>query len=265
MAADSNAGQGLDEHRARPVDKQVGRWRSDRLQREVTMVRWGHFGQPVVLFPTAGGDCEEIERWHMIDVLRPLLDAGRIKIYSCDSVAGQALVTSEGSPRHRMWLQNQFHQYVRHELVPAIRADCQDPATEIWTAGASIGAFHAVAAVCRFPDVFARALALSGTYDLRRFFRARADEFGDDFWVSSPAHFVPTLAGRHLDVLRTRFILLASGEGRAEDIGESWAMAKALGAQGVPNRVDSWGPEWPHDWVTWRRMLPQYLEEWTRD
>ena len=29
-----------------------------------------------------------------------------------------------------------------------------------------------------------------------------------------------------------------------------------LGAQGVPNRVDEWGPEWPHDWVTWREMFP---------
>jgi esterase/lipase superfamily enzyme len=89
--------------------------------------------------------------------------------------------------------------------------------------------------------------------------------FNDDFWVSSPLHFLPRLGGMHLDKLRQRFVLLPSGEGRAEDIGESWALAKALGAQGVPNRVISWGPEWPHDWDTWRHMLPQYLDEWTRE
>ena len=244
--------------------RKVGRWRSERMHRDAQLVRWGHFGQPVLMFPTAGGDSEEIERWQMIDALRPLLDAGRIKLYSCDSVAGMALVQSEGSPRHRMWLQNQFHQYVRHEVVPAIRTDCQSD-VEIWAAGASFGAFHAVASVCRFPDVFTRALALSGTYDLRRFFRgAQAHDWNDDFWVSSPLHFVPALGGRHLDVLRTRFLLMPSGEGRAEDIGESFAMAHVLGAQGIPNRVDNWGPEWPHDWVTWRKMLPQYLDDWTR-
>ena len=59
-------------------------------------------------------------------------------------------------------------------------------------------------------------------------------------------------------------IVLASGEGRAEDLGESWRMANVLGAPGVPNRVDPWGPQWHHDWPTWRKMLPQYLEEWTR-
>jgi esterase/lipase superfamily enzyme len=245
------------------VEKVVSRWRSDRLLRDVTLVRWGTVGRPVLIFPTAGGDAEEIERFLMIDALEPLIGAGRIKVYSCDSVAGQALITREGSARHQMWVLNQFHQYVRHEVAPAIRADCRTPDIEVWTAGASIGAFHAVAAACRFPDVFARVLAMSGTYDLRRFYEAGPNDFSDEFWVSSPVHFVPTLAGRHLDVLRTRFVLLASGQGRAEDIGESWRMADVLGKQGVPNRVDPWGPEWHHDWVTWRRMLPQYLDEWT--
>jgi esterase/lipase superfamily enzyme len=246
------------------ADKVVARWHSERVHRPVTLVKWGTFGQPILLFPTAGGDAEEIERFHLIDVLGPLLDAGKIKIYSCDSVAGRALLDREGSPRHQMWLQNQFHYYVRHEVAPAIRADCKNADMEIWTAGASIGAFHAAAAVCRFPDVFTKAIAMSGTYDLRRFYDAQPHDFSDEFWVSSPLHFVPTLAGRHLDVLRTRYIHIVSGEGRAEDISESWNLANVLGRQGIPNKVDSWGPEWHHDWVTWRRMLPQILDAWTR-
>jgi esterase/lipase superfamily enzyme len=245
--------------------KTVGRWHSERLQREVTMVRWGSFGQPVLLFPTAGGDAEEVERMHLIGALGPLIDAGKIKVYSCDSVAGAALMAREKNPRHQMWLQNQFHHYVRYEVVPAIRADCQSPEIEVWAAGASIGALHAIAVVCRFPDVFAKACAMSGTYDIRRFYECGvAGPFSDDFWISSPLHFVPALGGKHLEKLRTRFVLLISGEGRAEDIGESWRMANVLGKQGIPNRVDSWGRDWPHDWQTWRKMLPQVLDDWTK-
>lgn len=240
--------------------KTVGRWRSERLGREVTMARWGSFGQPLLLFPTAGGDAEEIERMHLVGSVAPLIEAGKLKVYSCDSVAGAALLAREGNARHLMWLQNMFHQYVRHEVVPAIRADCKSPDLEVWAAGASIGAFHSIAMVCRFPDVFSRALAMSGTYDLRRFYDAK--EFSDDFWASSPVHFVPTLDGVHLEVLRKRYVLLVSGQGRAEDIGESWRMAKVLGAKGVPNRVDPWGAEWHHDWPTWRKMLPQIMETW---
>ena len=55
----------------------------------------------------------------------------------------------------------------------------------------------------------------------------------------------------------------ASGEGRWENIGESWRMADVLGSKGIPNRVDAWGPDYDHDWPTWRRMLPQYLAELT--
>lgn len=237
------------------------RWRSERLGCEATLARWGHFGQPILIFPTAGGDAEEIERMLVIRVLGSLIEAGKVKVYSCDSVAGRAWFAREGSPQHRMWLQHQFHQYVRHEVVPAIRNDCQADDIGIWAAGSSIGAFHSVAVVCRFPDVFHRALAMSGTYNLMRFIEV--DEYNEEYFVSSPREFVPTLGGRHLDVLRQRFILFASGDGRAENMGETWAMANTLGRMGIPNRVDPWGPDWHHDWPTWRAMLPKYLGEWT--
>jgi esterase/lipase superfamily enzyme len=238
------------------------RWYSQRTQCEITMVRWGHYGQPVLVFPTAGGDAEEIERFKLIDVLRPLLDDGRIKIYSVDSVASSAWFNKQGTPQHRMWLQNQFHQYVKHEVVPAIRQDCKSPDIGIWAAGSSIGAFHAAAVVCRFPDLFHKALSMSGTYNLMRFIEV--NDYTEDYWKASPLQFVPSLEGLHLDVLRTRYIHIATGEGKWENIGESWALANVLGAKGIPNRVDSWGPDWHHDWVTWRAMMPKFLDEWTR-
>ena len=72
-------------------------------------------------------------------------------------------------------------------------------------------------------------------------------------------HFLGSLDDEHLDALRRRSVILASGEGPNEDIGESWHAAHVLGEAGVPNRVDSWGPR-AHDWPLWREMLPNYLE-----
>ena len=238
------------------------RWYSSRLNADSTLARWGHAGQPVLVFPTAGGDAEEIERWQMIQALEPLLSAGRVRIYSCDSVAGAIWFGKQGSPEHRMKMQHEFHQYIKHEVVPAIRTDCQQPDLGVWAAGASIGAFHAAAVVCRFPDLFHKALSMSGTFNLMRFIEV--GDFNEEFYVSSPLHFLPGLEGVHLEVLRTRFIQFATGEGKWENVGESWALANALGAKGVPNRVDNWGPDWHHDWVTWRAMMPKYLDEWTR-
>ncbi len=73
---------------------------------------------------------------------------------------------------------------------------------------------------------------------------------------------MPDLEGKHLELLRKRFILLPSGEGDYEDIDETWRMASVLGAKRIPNRVDSWGPDYHHNWVTWREMLPKYLDEY---
>lgn len=240
------------------MTKTVSDWHSERLHRRMTVVRWGHYGQPVLIFPTAGGDAEEIERLGLVAALSPLLEAGRIKIYSCDSVAGRALATGEGSVAHRCWLLNQFHDFVAHELVPAIRADCASDAIEIVAAGASIGAFNAVAVTCRYPHLFRAAVGMSGTYDLERLL---GFEGNGDFYFASPLKFLPGLEGPLLDRLRQRFVVLPVGQGRWESPDESWALAHLLGAKGIPNRVDPWGAAYDHDWPTWREMLPLYLDD----
>jgi esterase/lipase superfamily enzyme len=236
------------------------RWYSDRVQAEVTVVRWGLVGTPVLVFPSAGGDAEEIERNGLVDACGPLLAAGLVKLYSVDSLAGQAMVAKIGSVEHRMWLLNQFQEFVRWEVVPAIHADLGGHALDVIATGASIGAFNAVAVLCRYPDVFGAAIGMSGSYRIERFYDEASSQ---DLYFSAPLQFVPGLSGPQLDRLRQRFALLASGEGEWEDVDSSWRMADCLGAQGIPNRVDNWGPQWPHEWSTWRRMLPQYLRELT--
>jgi esterase/lipase superfamily enzyme len=222
-------------------------------------MRWGHWGTPVLLFPTAGGDAEECERFLMVDSLRPLIDAGRIKLYSFDSIAGRAWMNREGDPIHRAWVQNQFHHYVRWEVVPAIHRDCHDQPLGIVAAGASIGAFNACGVLCRFPEAFTTALCMSGTYDLEPWLDGN---FTLDFYYSSPLHFVPQLhEDERLELLRRRFALLPTGEGPWENPDQSWRMAHVLGSRGIPNRVDSWGTDYDHDWPTWRDMLPKYLDE----
>src|SRR3954470_18911673 len=89
----------------------------------MALARWGHYGTPVLLFPTAGGDAEEIERQGLVAACWPLIEAGRVKLYSCASVAGYPRVRKAGPPEYRMWLVNQFHDCVINEVVPAIRAD----------------------------------------------------------------------------------------------------------------------------------------------
>ena len=241
------------------IAKETVHWYSPNIEQDVQLVRWGHFGAPVLVFPTAGGDAEEIERFLMVRVLEPLLNAGRIKLYSIDSVAGRAWISGQHSPEFCSKLQNRFDAFVYHEVTPAIRNDCRSDNLEIIAAGASIGAFNSVATVCRHPDAYRLAIAMSGTYDLSKYLNS---SFNQEFYFSSPLHYLPDLEGNLLQALRKRLILMPTGEGDWEDIGESWRMAQVLGSKQIPNRVDPWGPQYHHNWVTWREMLPKYLAEY---
>ncbi len=238
------------------MSKTVDRWHSPHLERSVEVARWGDVGVPVLVFPTAGGDAQEVERFHLVDACGDLIADGRIKLYSCDSVNGRALLAKEGDSLHRSWMLRRFAEFVGEEVVPAIRSDCRSHDIEIITAGSSIGAFNALGALCRYPGVFRQAICMSGTYRLERFMDGPVD---DRFVWASPLHALGDLDDDHMSALRSRSVILASGEGANEDIGESWHAAHLLGAAGVPNRVDSWGPHWAHDWPLWREMLPHYL------
>ncbi len=238
--------------------KSVQPWYSERLKCETKLVRWGHFGKPLLLFPTAGGDAEEVERFFLIKVLEPFIHAGRIKVYSIESINGRTWLT-EDNVAHCVWIQKQFDEYVRHEVVPAIYNDCQSEGLEMLTAGASIGAFNSLLLACRYPEIFRAAICLSGTFDIEKWLQG---QWYDDFHHYSPLHFVPSLdEGENLERLRQSFFVLATGKGKNEDPDETWKVAHALGSKGIPNRVDLWDEDWHHDWVTWREMMPKYVEE----
>ena len=87
-----------------------------------------------------------------------------------------------------------------------------------------IGAYNAVAALCRHPDVFSHAICMSGTYDLQKFLQGPKTK---DYYESSPLDFVPDLPedGDHLAALRQRFVLLTHGDGRWEEPSQSSARA----------------------------------------
>lgn len=192
---------------------------SRHIGEEILCARWGTFGQPVLLFPTAGGDGEECERFKMMVALRPLLEAGRIKVYSCDSYGGRALSAKGRTTASFAAAQARFDRFIADELVPWIRHDCNTPDIEIITAGASIGAFNAAAAICRHPDLFKAAVCMSGTYDLTKWLEP---PYPLDFYFASPIHFLPRLGeGRQLELLRQRLLLIPTGEGPWEEPAQS--------------------------------------------
>lgn len=233
-------------------------WFSKPLNREMRLVTYGHYGKPLILFPTAGGDHLDNERFKLIEVLRPQIEAGRVKVYGCESISGETWCKEQCPPWHKSWLQDRFNEYLAHELIPAVRSDCAG-VSHVAVAGASLGGYNAINAACRHPDVIDLAIGLSGTYDFDRWMGRHRDLA---YYFNQPLAFVPNLPeSPQLQALRGVRFVLASGHGRHEAPDESRRVALALTEKGVRAvHLELWDASWHHDWPTWRAMLPLFLD-----
>ena len=95
------------------------RWYSDRIGRELGVVVVGHWGPPMIMFPTSGGDAEEYERQSMIGAIGEFIDAGRVKAFCVDVNHHDSFGNGGAHPFHRSWMQRQYDAYIRQEVILA--------------------------------------------------------------------------------------------------------------------------------------------------
>lgn len=226
-----------------------------------TVAAYGHWGRPLLVFPTEKGDAWEWAKNGMVAAAEPLIEAGRVKLYCVDSFdagtwSAHDLPLEERARRH-----GGYEAWILDEVVPHIRADTGDDA-EIATAGCSLGAFHALNFAFRRADLFPLALCFSGNYDPGTW--NGWGERGEAVYFNNPTDYVANLHGDHLEWLRSRLsVLLVCGQGQWEDTTGALAstprMAGLLAGRGIRHELDMWGPDVPHDWPSWRAQLGHHL------
>ncbi len=239
------------------MEREVRTWWSPTVGREMGVARYGHYGKPIVYFPTGGGDFLDCERFLMVRALTPLIDAGRIKLYAVDSTCRQSWTNPDVAPREKSRMQVRYDQWLTDELVPFVRADCGGTDQCFGAVGASVGAYHAFNVVCKHPDRFDTMVGMSGTYQMNR---RMAGTWDEDWYFNDPIQFLPHLPAPDRDVLRQARFVFGLGEAH-ENPAYTWTAADALGKAGVWNRVEIWGAGSGHDWPTWRTMLPLFLDK----
>ena len=219
---------------------------------------YGHYGFALLLLPTAAADYLEYERFQMIDAVRHPVNAGKVKVFSINSINAESWLNNHMHPRDKSIRHQQFNAYVFEEVVPFIRnMTSQD--TPIITCGASLGALHAANLFFQRPDLLNGVIAMSGNYDLSTYTDGYHDQ---DVYFNSPMQYLPNLEDEHVlsSIRRSRNIHILTGSGSYETPEASRRFSRVLQAKGIPHELDVWGPDMPHDWPTWRAMLPYYLE-----
>src|SRR5207248_4368539 len=118
-------------------------------------------------------------------------------------------------------------------------------------AGASFGAFHAIALATRRPGIVRKAIGLSGAYDSARWLDGSRE--GDAYFVN-PLAFLPHLSDeRYLGPLRATEIVIACGR-EDPNVDDSRRLAAVLQEKDVPASLHLWNG-WAHDWPYWKEMV----------
>ncbi|MDE3125657.1 MAG: esterase [Bacteroidota bacterium] len=238
--------------------KEITSWFSPALQEEMPIAVYGYFGFAVLLIPTAAADFLEYERFQLIEALSPYIYAGKIKVFSINSINKQSWMNHDMEPAHKAIRHNQFNEYVFNEVVPYIRNHTSTN-THIFTCGASFGALHAMNLFLKRPDIINGAISMSGVYDLTEYTKSYWD---DQVYYNSPIHYIPNLNEHwYLDKIKaSHHIHIYSGSGAHEDPEATKKFSKVLWEKGIWNDAAIWGTDSPHDWPTWRKMLPYIID-----
>lgn len=238
------------------MHREIHKWWSPNLNKEMEIVVYGHYGYALLMFPTAAADYLEYERFNLIDTIADFINKGEVKAFSINSINNESWLNRNMHPEHKAIRHQQYNKYVEEEVVPFIINHCRGYVPIINT-GASLGALHAANMFFRRPDLFAGVIAMSGSYNLKDYTKGYYDT---NCYFNSPVDYLTNLTDENvLSNLRNRSIIISSGQGDYENPDASKNLSNILNSKGIKHWLDLWGFDMPHDWPTWRKMLPHFL------
>jgi esterase/lipase superfamily enzyme len=242
------------------LPRRIDEWHSPALGMNMPIVTYGDRGHPLLLFPTAAADFLENERFFLIKAVEPAIFAGRIRVFSIESINRWAWMDEHLPVAEKARRQALYMSYIESEVVPYIRNAVGDGNARIATSGASFGAFHAANTLFRRPDLFDATIAMSGFYDLAPDYLHGVSDA--NCYFNNPAWYLPALEGPYLELLRNDCkIIVSTGQGAYEAPHASRRIAEILDSKQIPHWLDVWGHDVDHDWPWWRKMLPYYVEK----
>jgi len=244
------------------VNREVSELWSDVIGASGTVIRYGHWGRPVLVFPSEQGKAWDFENNGMVGAVAGLLDEGRLKLYCVDSYDAQSWSDSAMPVEERAQRHGRYESWIIEQVVPWIRADCGGGEIELATLGCGLGAFHAANFALKRADLFPLAMCFSGNYDPASW--NGWGERGTAAYFNNPLDYVGHLQGDHLDWMRAQVsLLLVCGQGQWEDTTGSMPstkqFAELLASKGIRHELDLWGHDVPHDWPSWRAQLAHHM------
>jgi esterase/lipase superfamily enzyme len=231
------------------VKKEYLKWYSPTLNVETEMFIYGHYGKPVIIFPTTMGRYYESTDFGLITSASHLVNEGKVKFYCVDSIDKFSWYNKAVHPSQRVQNHIWYDQFIVEEVIRPIQQSYG--IQKVAVAGASFGAFHAANFAFRHPDLVSDMIAMSGAFDVNTFMDGHYD---DNVYFNNPVDYMQN--ANHPDIWQMKIIL---GVGEWDICLEPTnRMAGILTHKNIPHWYDLriWAK---HDWPLWRDMFPDYV------
>ncbi|MCC8197522.1 MAG: hypothetical protein LIP06_02850 [Tannerellaceae bacterium] len=226
---------------------------------------YGHTGKPVLVFPTSNGRFYQYEDSGMIRVLSPVIEQGKIQIWTTDSIDWETYFSDSWDKLQRIHRHEQYFAYIKEELIPSVLWKSKEnnggQEQQLVVTGCSMGAYHAANFFFRNPWHIDTLIALSGVYSTDYFF---GDYKPTEIYLNSPVDY---LQNNHEDPLLTKYkqarLFFCCGRGADEELmlKDTRALQQVLESKEIPARFDYWGTDSVHDWDWWQRQAVHFFNQ----
>ena len=215
------------------------------LKVEVT----GHFGYPILMFPTSQGQYTQNHDFKLNESINWFVEQGKVKLYNIETIDKFSFYDKNIHAAERIRNYELYVQFLIQEFVPYLQALHSEHRIAI--AGASFGGYHASNFAFRFPDVVSHLFCLSGAFSIRNFMDGFSNE---QVYFNSPREFMRNDLAWKFNHMH---IVLSTSD---EDIclEQTKEMSNILSVKGINHWYDE--RKWiNHDWPLWRMAFPMFI------
>ena len=236
---------------------------SPALDRDMELKVYGHAGRPVLFIPCQNGRFFDFEDFGMAAVWQPWIDAGRVMVFSVDTIDRETWSNADGDPAWRSWQHERWMSFLCDEIVPFARDMVN--ARNGWTGypgviafGCSLGATHAANLFFRRPDLFDGLLALSGIYTASY---GWGDYMDERVYLNSPVDYLAGMAWDHpfIQEYRNHRGIIVVGQGPWEVPDTTFRLKEICEGKNMGVWFDIWGWDSKHDWDWWYKQVEYHV------
>lgn len=216
---------------------------------EVDIEITGHYGYPILMFPTSQGLYTQNHDFKLNESINWFVENGLVKLYNIQTIDKWSFYEKNNTPWERISNYEKWVQFMSKEFIPHIQDIHQTHRVAL--AGASFGGYHAANLAFRFPDLVSHLFCMSGAFTIRNFM----DNFSNEqVYFNCPKEFV---ANDEAWKYKHMHIVLSTSD---QDIclKQTREMAGILNSKGIDNWYDE--RRWiNHDWPLWRMVFPMFI------